>query len=225
MTFAKQIETVAIAVYVYSQTRDALALGWLGLVQAAPVMVLAIPAGQMADRRDRRLVLAAMVSVTTIIAAGLTVSCYLNASAEWIYLLLCISAVGQALGGPSRASLLPQLVPAEGFSNAVTWNSSVFHIASMVGPATGGVLVATTAGVPLAMTVVVLCRVLSLAGIAMLPSRQREVLPSSISLESLMAGVRFVRSQKPILATITLDLFAVLLGGATYLLPYLPRIF
>ena len=219
MTFAKQIETVAIAVYVYAQTRDALALGWLGLVQAAPVMVLAIPAGQMADRRDRRLVLAAMVSVTTIIAAGLTASCWLDASAQWIYILLCISAIGQALGGPSRASLLPQLVPAEGFSNAVAWNSSVFHIASMVGPAAGGVLVATTAGVPLAMAVVVLCRVLSLVGIALLPSRPREVTQSSISLESLMAGVRFVWGQKPILATITLDLFAVLLGGATYLLP------
>ena len=220
MTLAKQIETVAIGVYVYALTRNALALGWLGLIQALPVMVLAIPAGQMADRRDRRLVTAATLAVTLLISAGLTAACRAEASSLWVYVLLGISAVGQAIGGPSRASLLPQLVPAEGFSNAVAWNSSVFHIASMLGPAIGGVLVARKSGVPLALAVVVVCRILSLAGIACLPSHPRpESSQSSISLESLMAGVRFVWSQKPILATITLDLFAVLLGGATYLLP------
>ncbi|MGD0897397.1 MAG: MFS transporter [Thermoguttaceae bacterium] len=228
MAAGKQIETVAVGLYIYHQTGDPLSLGWLGLVQALPVVLLAIAGGQIADRRDRRLVVAAMLAVTTLMSAGLTAACSYHASMGWIYVLLGISAVGQALGGPSRSALLPQIVPAEGFSNAVAWNSSVFHVASMAGPALGGILVGSTIdgslvdlqrGVPLALAATVVCRLLSLAAIAFIPGRRPGASPPSISLESLLAGIRFVASQKTILALITLDLFAVLLGGATYLLP------
>jgi MFS family permease len=147
-------------------------------------------------------------------------------------LLLC-GAIGQALGAPSRSSLLPQIVPAEGFSNAIAWGSSVFQIASMVGPAVGGLFVSAAGGLPapLAASVVarmlvpavlvmaVLCRLLSLVTITGLPRHGTVRSEGSISLETLAAGIRFVWLQKTILATITLDLFAVLLGGATYLLP------
>jgi MFS family permease len=219
MTFGKQIETVAVGVYIYVQTEDPLALGWLGLVQALPVIVLAIAGGQMADRRDRRLVVAATLAVTMLMSVGLTAACWVHASVGWLYLLLGISAVGQALGGPSRAALLPQIVPAEGFANAVAWNSSVFHVASMTGPAIGGLLLDQQRGVPLALAAVVACRLLSLAAMARIPGHRPNGRTPSISLESLMAGIRFVVQQKTLLALITLDLFAVLLGGATYLLP------
>jgi MFS family permease len=228
MTVGKQIETVAIGVYIYGRTGNPLDLGWLGLVQALPVILLAIAGGQIADRRDRRLVVAVMVAVTTLMSVGLTAACSHHASVSWIYLLLGTSAVGQALGGPSRSALLPQIVPAEGFSNAVAWNSSVFHVASMTGPAIGGLLVGSTIdgnlldlerGVPLALAAVVACRLLSLLATVFIPGRRPEASTSSISLESLMAGIRFVAAHKTILALITLDLFAVLLGGATYLLP------
>ncbi|MGA2033012.1 MAG: MFS transporter [Thermoguttaceae bacterium] len=219
MTFARQIETVALAVYVYAQTGDPLALGWLGLTQALPVIVLAIPAGHLADRWDRRWVLAGMVGVTTVVSLGLTVACWRDASVAWIYLLLAISAVGQALGGPSRSALLPQLIPIVNFSQAVAWNSSVFQIAFMIGAAVGGRLVGLHDGVPIALATVVACRLLSLVALAAIPRPRLQQALQSLSLESLMAGVRFVWSRKPILATITLDLFAVLVGGCTYLLP------
>ena len=224
MTVGRQIETVAIGVYfIYALQQSPSALGLLGLVQALPVMALAIPGGQVADRYERRLVLAGTLLVTMFISVGLTIACRQHASAQWIYLLLLVSAMGQAIGGPSRSALLPWIVPAEGFSNAVAWNSSVFHIAAMVGPALGGVLVEIGGGVPGALAVVVACRVAALLGVMCLPRQRPQRAQSSISVESLMAGVRFVWGQKAILATITLDLFAVLLGGATYLLPVVAK--
>lgn len=231
MTIGRQIETVAIGVYVYAQTKDMLSLGWLGLVQAVPFMLMAIPGGQLADRRDRRLVLAGTLAATTLMASGLAAICHAQAQVGWVYGVLIVGAMTQALGSPARAALLPQIVPPERFANAVTWNSSVFHVGSMLGPAVGGLLIANPFfpslagyfGPALAETVVATLRLLALAMVLGLPARRPEPSATSISLASLMAGVRFVTSQKPILATISLDLLAVLLGGATYLLPVFVR--
>ena len=103
----------------------------------------------------------------------------------------------------------------------MTWNSTVFQISTMVGPAVGGLLLSTSAsqGVPVALACVVLFRLLGLAGTLLVRTHRPDRKQSSISLETLVAGIRFVWSQKPILATISLDLFAVLLGGATFVLP------
>ena len=140
-------------------------------------------------------------------------------SVLWIYLLLGIGAVGWALGNPARQALLPQLVPAELFANSVAWNSSVFYIASVTGPVVGGIVVATSSNLAPAFALVLLCRVIALAAIALIRHRPAARLEQTISWESVVAGIRFVWNTKLILATITLDLFAVLLGGATYLLP------
>ncbi len=221
MTIARQIETVAVVVYVYAQTSSVLALGMLGLIQALPVMLLAIPGGQLADRLDRRLVLASTLCLTALVAAGLGLACYHQVPIRWIYLLLIVNAVGQAIGAPSRTALLPWIVPPEHFSNAVAWNSSIFQLGTMVGPALGGLILSMNAdwGVPLAMAAVLAGRLFALMGTILLPTRRPENRQTSISLASLVAGVRFVWTHKMILATITLDLFAVLFGGATYLLP------
>jgi MFS family permease len=221
MTFARQIETVALSICVYHEGRSALALGWLGLVQASPVMILAIAGGQIADRLERRGVVVAMLALTSIVSLALTVAVYHQVPLLWIYLLLLVSATGQALGGPSRTALLPQLVPGENFSNAVAWNSTVFQIARVTGPAIGGLIVAWAMGVPAALALVVVCRFLAMLATIGLPRRPPDPrrTAETISLASLMAGIRFVWKQKPILATITLDLFAVLFGGVTFLLP------
>lgn len=222
MTFGKLIETAMILVYFkYTQNLGAEAVGWVGLVQALPVILLAIPGGQIADRFERRLVVAGALSLTTLTSVGLTIACAYQAPVRWIYVLLGVGAVGQALGSPSRSAILPQLVPAEIFSNAITWSTSIFRIASMVGPTAGGLLLfilPTEKAVPVALVVVVVCRLLSLAGTLLLPARRPQPSQEAINLQSLAAGVRFVWNQKLILATITLDLFAVLLGGAAYLL-------
>ena len=139
-----------------------------------------------------------------------------------------LSAAGRECrgAGPRRASrtaLLPWIVPPEQFANAVAWNSTVFHIAAMVGPAVGGLLLSTLrpsqSAYRLRWPAWSCFACLGLVGMLLVRTQRPDNKQSSISLETLVAGIRFVRSQKPILATITLDLFAVLLGGATFVLP------
>ena len=102
MTMARQIEFLAVGIYLYGPNKDVLALGWQGLAMALPAMLLAIAGGQLADRFDRRWVLASMLCLTAADAAALGVACYYHLSAPWIYLLLVVNAVGQTLGAPSR---------------------------------------------------------------------------------------------------------------------------
>ncbi len=230
MTFSKQIETLAISVYfvsIFSQEDAPLALGALGLVQALPVMLLAIAAGHLADRFDRRRLVTSMFGLSALAAAGMLVVTMYGGSVPWIFALLALDAVGHALGNPSRAALLPHLVPTEAFANAVAWNSSVFYIAVVTGPAVGGCLMALAKNpaTPLvenpapAIAVVVACRLAAVTAMALVRHRSVERSPETASWQNVAAGIRFVWRSKLILATITLDLFAVLLGGATYLLP------
>ena len=219
LTFGRQIETVAVGSYLWNQTHDPMALGWLGLIQALPVMLLAIPAGQLADRFERRRVLMLMVALSTLVSLGLAAAARQAVPVGWIYLLLGAGATAAALGGPSRASLLPQLLAPEEFSNAVTWSSSIFQIASMTGPAVGGLIIGAQNNIAGAFAMVAVCRLASLLAIGGVRPRAHQRDGAAVSWENLVAGIRFVWRTKLILATITLDLFAVLLGGATYLLP------
>lgn len=115
--------------------------------------------------------------------------------------------------------MLPQLVPSETFSNAIAWNSTIFYLGSVTGPAVGGGIMALWTHPAVPFATVAVCRVLALAAIAAMHVRPADRPIESISWQSVIAGIRFVRDTKLILATISLDLFAVLLGGVTYLLP------
>jgi MFS family permease len=223
LVFAKQVETVAVGIHVYYRTENAVYLGLVGLVQALPIIFLAIVGGQLADRFNRRYVILCTYSLSVVSAAGLTVTAFLEWPIWWMYLFLGLGAIGYALGGASRSSILPQLVSAEIFSNAITWNSSIFHIASMSGPAVGGLIVDWDKTTVAAFTCVMILRIISLLGIAFIRNRPQSEPMETISLENVLAGIRFVWNTKLILATITLDLFAVLLGGFTYLLPVFVR--
>ncbi len=249
ITFSRRIEFVAIGFYLARTypKQGALLLGIWGLVQAMPVILLAIPGGQLADRFNRLRVMMLTFSLGVIAAIGLVAVAALGGGTWWLYLLVVISAIGWALGNPSRQAMLPSLIRAELFSTGVAWNSSVFYIASVTGPAVGGALlwlsekpawvemvshsasflgpdvaawlVRFSTGMTPAFLLVLLCRVASLAAISRIRYRSADRSRQSVSWESLVAGIRFVRRTPLILATITLDLFAVLLGGATYLLP------
>ena len=244
MTFSKHVETLAVAVHLVDtyDAKDApLALGMMALVQALPVMLLAIAGGQLADRFDRRSVLLSTLVISLLAAIGMLFVIFLSAPIPWIYLCLGVGAIGRALGSPSRAALLPQLVPAKIFSNAVTWNVTVFYIASVTGPVVGGLIVAISEKQELligllgpvvgnfmaafsgnaipAFVLIVLCRLAAIAAVFLIRHRQVGSIDQPVSWENVAAGVRFVWRTKLILATITLDLFAVLLGGAIYLLP------
>jgi MFS family permease len=135
-----------------------------------------------------------------------------------IYLILLISATGRTFGWAARSSYFPQLVPRDAFANAVTWNSSVFQIGSVVGPAIGGLLI-VRAGFPFIYILDAICAMSFFVLVLPIRSSDRGSSSERNAWRSLKEGIRFMLSKKVILATITLDMFAVLLGGATALLP------
>jgi len=219
LVMAGQIEAVAVGIHIYARTADPLALGWIGLVRALPVMLLAIAGGQLADRFNRRILMILTLSLGALSTAGLAGLAYAEAPVRWFYAFLLLGAIGQALGSPARAALLPQLVPVSIFSNAMVWNSSLFQVSTIVGPALGGFLLGRNDYTPPAFALALLLRFGGIVPILLLRVRQPVQQAGDLSLRSVLAGIRFVRSNKIILATLTLDMFAVLLGGVTYLLP------
>jgi MFS family permease len=222
VAFSKQVETVAFAAFlvqIFQPEQARLSLGMLGLVQAMPVMLLAIPGGQIADRFNRRTIWLGTCVVTTLTSIGLTIMAWHQVPVVFYYVLLGILALGTAIGSPSRSALLPQLVDPEIFPNAVMWNSTMFYTASVTGPLVAGCIMTVSESPFYAFTTVVGCRILATLCLFSMSSGRHVKPQKTISLQSVVAGVRFVWNTKLILATITLDLFAVLLGGATYLLP------
>ncbi|MFH1142972.1 MAG: MFS transporter [Candidatus Eisenbacteria bacterium] len=212
-----RIQGVAIGWEMYQRTGDALALGIVGLVQAAPIILLALPAGYLADRMDRRRLLMFSMFFMTLTSLGLAALSYIRGPIPLMYALLFLDSTALTLGRPARMALLPVLVPREVFPNAVTWNTSTWQISSMAGPAIGGFIV--SAYVPAAYLV---CASGSLAFLLLL-SRMRlrhdPEPPARTSRAEVLAGVRFVWRTRVILAAVALDMFAVLFGGAVYLLP------
>ena len=199
--------------------RAAEAITWVGLVQVLPVIALAIPVGHIIDRVNRKWIIALAALAMAIGSAGLAVISWLQADFIWMYGLLLLHGVARAFQQPSKAAFLPQIVPRESFSNAVTWNTGGFHLASIVGPILAGTMLWFFGSAPL----VYLVDAAALLVLVMLMTQVggRRYIPSAetTSLRTLMAGIGFVWRTKLILGAITLDMFAVLLGGATALLP------
>lgn len=219
MVMAGQIETVAVGIHIYARTADPLALGWIGLVRALPVMLLAIAGGQLADRFNRRTIILVTMTLGALATGGLAALAFFEAPVSGFYAFLLLGAVGQALGSPARAAILPQLVPVSIFTNAMVWNSSIFQVSSMVGPALGGLLLGRNDYSPPAFALALLLRLGGLVPLLRLRVARTGQTEGGMSLRSVLAGIRFVRDNRIILATITLDMFAVLVGGVTYLLP------
>ncbi len=216
-----RIQSVAIGWEMYQRTGDALSLGLVGLAQALPTMLLALPAGYLADRFDRtRLVMLSLglMTLTSLALAGLS---YTKGSVELMYLFLFLDATAVILGRPARTALLPTLVPTSVFSNAVMWNTSLMQMTGVLGPALGGVVVAFS--VPMAYVITAASSLIFMVMLSRmkLPRQVKSQASESraASLETLVAGMRFVWHKKIVLTMISLDMFAVLLGGAVYLLP------
>lgn len=224
---------VALGWELYERTNSALALGLVGLVTAIPVIVLALPAGHLADRMDRKRIVIAAQVVFIITSLALAALSFAQGPIPLVYAVLLLGGIAQAYNNPARTALLPRLVPASVFGNAVTWSSSAFQVAAVVGPALGGAVIAVqnkAAGAYIADAVLSAIYLLMLvairggsgAAVDLPPGEGRSVVngaPEKMTFQSLAAGLRFVKRDKVILAALTLDLFAVLLGGATALLP------
>jgi MFS family permease len=214
-----QMLDVAIGWELYERTHSAMALGLVGLVQVAPIFFLVLPAGHAADRYDRRRVVMLSLGILILTSLALAWISYTAAPVPLIY--LCLFGVGVALAfhRPASAAMLPQLVPGEHFANAVTWSSTGWQAASVIGPALGGAVIALAhrAGpVYLIDAALMLCFMATLSAIR---GRAAPRATAVMNARTILAGFRFVRHERVIFGAITLDLLAVLFGGAMTLLP------
>ena len=224
MTIATQIQAVVVSWQIYELTRDPFSLGLIGLAEAVPFIGFALFAGHVADSASRLRI--SLVSLGVLLACSLTLLGFslrpgvIHSGRVWpIYAVIFVSGIARSFLQPARSALGAELVPRELYPNAVTWRSSSWQLAEVVGPAIGG-LVYGFGSAKAAYAVdatLMLVGVLSLARILHRPRPSASIEVSF--LESLATGVRFVKSQPVILGALTLDLFSVLFGGAVALLP------
>jgi len=217
-SFAFQMLSVAVSWQIYAITNSAMALGLIGLMQFMPSVILALPAGHLADQRDRRrIVLVAQLVELTATAALVAVSLLHHADQITLLALVFLFSVAKALEGPSMTSMLPSLVPPAILARATAASAVSTQTAVIAGPTLGGLLY--VAGPHVVYSVAALFYLISMAMVKILRYErpQQPRLPMNVS--TLFAGVRFIRERRDVLGVISLDLFAVLLGGATALLP------
>lgn len=218
----QQMQTVAVGWQLYELTRRPIDLGYAGLALFLPQILLALPAGQAADRFDRRFVVIAASALALVCPAALLwLSETGTASPLWIFALLFVFGIGRTFIGPATQALLPALVPRPVFVNAMSWRSSTGQAAVVGGPALGGFVYAL--GGSAVYGLVIALTILSIVAGLMLGTRPQPRSDGRSGLRELLAGVRFVRDHPVLLGAISLDLFAVLFGGATALLPIYAR--
>jgi MFS family permease len=217
-----QMQSVAIGWQIYAVTGRPLDLAWVGLAQFFPAVLLSPVTGHVADRFERRRVLLGAFLLHGLMSLALFAVARREATnVAPIYAVLVGVGVARAFQGPAGSSLMPSLVPLEHFRNAVAWSSSLWQAATVVGPALGGLAYAALRGPSLVYACAAVGSFGAFACVALIkPARaDAKAAREPFSLTSLMAGVRYVRQTEIVLGAISLDLFAVLLGGATALLP------
>ncbi len=214
-----QIVNVAVGWQLYEITGSALSLGLVGLFELAPVLFLMIPAGNAADRYARRNI--AMVAVALMSVASFTLAAisHLGGPVSLIYAMLVVTGAARAFASPAVGTILPQLLKPEQFVNANAWVSSSFQFASISGPALGGLIIAWTGGATWAYFIAGIGHVIYVVAFSTLPAIKPPQAEEKRSFSDVFAGFRFIRRSPVFLAAITLDMFAVLLGGAVVLLP------
>jgi MFS family permease len=223
-------QSVAVAWQVYSITHRAIDLGYTGLVQFIPGLLFLLPAGHAADRFDRRQIILICYGLQVVCTTALLlIACKGLHSVYPIYLVLFFIGTARTFSGPANAALIPHLVPEAHFVNAVTWGATVFQSATIVGPALGGVLFTLPLvhffpetslqgpGVVYIFTLATLAWALVL--IASMKARSGRMEHRDLSLKVVLAGFQYMGRSPLLLGAATLDLFAVLLGGAVALTP------
>jgi MFS family permease len=211
-----QMLSVAVSWDLYVQTRSAAVLGSVGLVQVIPTLVFALFAGQLADRIDRRRVLL-LTQAATVLASALLV--FGPRSVAMIYGVLFVLATARTFQWSARAAILGDVVPLEAISNAVTWNSTVMEVASMGGPALAGLLIASFSSDAVYRTQLCFAILVAICQALLRIRKQPSFGKAAGGLSALLEGINFVRRTPLVLAAASLDLFAVLFGGAVALLP------
>lgn len=225
ITLAIQVQAVVVAWQVYEITKDPLSLGLIGLAEAVPSISVSLYAGHIADIMQRKQII--ITCVTTLLACSAALLAFTLGPGEFlltygvlpIYIVIFISGIARGFLTPAVFSFMPQLVPRELYSNAITWNSTLWETASITGPPLGGLLYGFF-GISVAYITDV---TLIFAGLMLALNVTNKPLPPTTMeegiVEKIKAGLRFVFNNKIVLSAISLDLFAVLFGGAVALLP------
>src|SRR5438270_245943 len=222
VVLALEMQSVGVAWQVYEITRRPLDLGYVGLAQFLPAILLMLIVGHTADRFDRRMIMLCCFSGYALCAALLyfyTTRGTTPLTAAPIFAILLLLGVARAFSAPTSQAMMPTLVPDIHFQNAVAWSSSIFQLSTIAGPALAGLVYAVGKG---PSTIYATSATLFLCGIvltALMHIRTGRLEHRDISMETMLAGFKYVWRQKIILGSISLDLFAVLLGGAVALLP------
>ena len=218
-TFGNEMLLFVVGWELWIRTHSALALGFVGLAQVLPVILLSLPAGHVADHYNRKRIVIITELCLAVFVLALGWLSYTNGPLILIYLFLLLIGIARAFHDPASSTLLPQTVPPNLFSTAATWSSSSWHLASITGPALAGLLV----GLLDAGTIIYLIDALAALTFCVLliniKGRELALAPRGSTIQSLREGLRFMRDSKVILAAITLDMFAVLFGGVVALLP------
>ncbi|MGO8251106.1 MFS transporter [Rhizobium ruizarguesonis] len=222
LSFSQQIVSVAVGWQMYDQTGSAIYLGLIGLVQFLPSLLLILVTGSVADRYNRRAIAALCSLVSALCTLALLVMTVMGTFTPLpVFAVLLIFGVERAFMSPAVQSLAPNLVPEQALSNAIAWISSSWQLAAITGPVLGGLLYGVSAST--AYTVAVIFSVLGAALLYMIPKPVQKTTGETKSWAMILGGFSFIRAEKVVLGAISLDLFAVLLGGATALMPIFAR--
>lgn len=225
LIFSVQMQNLILSWLVYDITKDPLSLGLIGIAEIIPFLSVVLFAGNMADQFSRKKMIfwaTLMITASSVILYYLTIN-----KAHFVpslllssyYIVVVVIGLARGFFGPASQAMVPKLVPAAVFANATTWNTTAFHIASIIGPAVGGLLFGF-GGAEVSMPIIILFQMISLVLYFSLKYEQVYIKNDNEPIfKRLSGGIRFVFSNQVIINSLSLDLFAVLFGGATALLP------
>jgi MFS family permease len=225
-SFGQQMLTVAVGWELYERTGSALSLGLTGLTQFLPMLAMTLPAGHWAETRNRKVIIVVTQGVMALASLGLAVVSWRSAGipwqhgeANWVYLCLLVSGIARTFFWSASAAFVPQLVSREELPRALNWSSSTYQFSAVAGPAAGGFVIGLWNSAASVYVFNAVAAVVCLALISCVRTHHKPPAREPMSLKTLLAGFHFVFNHKIILGMITLDLFAVLFGGADMLLP------
>ena len=217
-SFAAQIMGITVGLEVYLLTKNPFDLGLVGLSIFAPALLLVLVTGLVADRFNRRVIIAIGGGIELACAVALMIYTAMGPKEVWpVFVILVCIGVARAFSGPAGSSLAPNLVPTPALASAISLNASAWQTANILGPVVGGVLASIS--LQLAFGTAALFSALAVISILMIAAPKQRVSNQATSADTLLAGFRYIWHEKVVLGAISLDLFAVLLGGATALMP------
>jgi len=217
------MQSTAVAWQIYELLGSKMALGYIGLVQIIPVLFFSLPAGHLADRLNRKSLIMFGQGLFLVCSIGLALVSILGASPIYIYSLLFLIAVSRICTVPAMGAMIPSIIPRQAWGNATMWNSTAFETSAMLGPAAAGGIIALSGGVSMVYCTTAVCALIGYILFLLIRLDTSPQPTKSATWKDVVGGLRFMWNTKVLLAAASLDLFAVLLGGATILLPVVAK--